>query len=176
MKEAAAQGNPHTAVRSLQVLAGPHGIDAHAWDVPIISGRHGMPPGFVSPPIFSRAASTQNNGGGGPHPSHLTSVASRRPSGIAGTGLVFRPLQTPGDEMPHYQKSRPAAVIGPLGELLTLETLPAPNTRRWVARRKAEVVAAVHGGLLTIEEACDRYRLELEELAGWWSEPRRSST
>lgn len=69
--------------------------------------------------------------------------------------------------MPHYQKSRPAAVIGPLGELLTLETLPAPNTRRWVARRKAEVVAAVHGGLLTIEEACDRYRLELEELAGW---------
>ena len=69
--------------------------------------------------------------------------------------------------MPRNQTSRPTVVIGPLGELLTLETLPAPNTSRWVARRKAEVVAAVRGGLLTIEEACDRYQLDLEELTGW---------
>lgn len=40
--------------------------------------------------------------------------------------------------------SRPACVIGPVGEPLTLETLPPQNTR-WVARRKAEVVAAVDG-------------------------------
>ena len=65
------------------------------------------------------------------------------------------------------QKFRPAHVIGPLGEPLTMETLPAPDTRRWVVRRKAEVVAAVNGGLLTIEEVCERYDLTLEEFAGW---------
>jgi len=60
---------------------------------------------------------------------------------------------------------RPAVVIGPLGELFTLASLPAPITPRWTARRKAEVVAAVLGGLLTIEEVCERYSLTLEEFA-----------
>ena len=41
------------------------------------------------------------------------------------------------------QKFRPAKVIGPLGEQLTLDSLPPPSTTRWVVRRKAEVVAAV---------------------------------
>lgn len=40
------------------------------------------------------------------------------------------------------QKIRPAQVIGPLGEPLTLDTLPPASTKRWVVRRKAEVVAA----------------------------------
>ena len=65
------------------------------------------------------------------------------------------------------QKSRPAQVIGPLGEPLTLDTLPPRSTSRWVVRRKAEVVAAVNGGLLSAEEACDRYQLTLEEFAAW---------
>ena len=52
------------------------------------------------------------------------------------------------------QKFRPAQVIGPLGEPLTLDSLPPPSTTRWVVRRKAEVVAAVAGGLLTVDEAC----------------------
>ena len=65
------------------------------------------------------------------------------------------------------QKFRPASVIGPLGELLSLETLPPPGTSRWVVRRKAEVVAAVKGGLLTIDEACERYGLSFEEFASW---------
>ncbi len=65
------------------------------------------------------------------------------------------------------QKIRPAQVIGPLGEPLTLESLPPPETQRWVVRRKAEVVAAVNGGLLTVDEVCERYRLSLEEFAGW---------
>lgn len=65
------------------------------------------------------------------------------------------------------QKFRPAQVIGPLGEPLTLDSLPPPATRRWVVRRKAEVVAAVNGGLLSVDEACERYALTLEEFAGW---------
>jgi hypothetical protein len=65
------------------------------------------------------------------------------------------------------QKIRPAQVIGPLGEPLTMDTLPPADTSRWVARRKAEVVSAVNGGLLTIDEVCERYRLTLEEFASW---------
>ena len=65
------------------------------------------------------------------------------------------------------QKFRPHQVIGPLGEPLTLESLPKPGTTRWVVRRKAEVVAAVNGGLLTPDEVCARYGLSLEEFAGW---------
>ena len=37
----------------------------------------------------------------------------------------------------------------------------------FVARRKAEVIAAVHGGLLTMAEACNRYRLSSEEFLEW---------
>lgn len=65
------------------------------------------------------------------------------------------------------QKIRAAQVIGPLGEPLTLASLPPPSTTRWVVRRKAEVVAAVNGGLLTVDEACARYTLTLEEFASW---------
>ncbi len=72
------------------------------------------------------------------------------------------------------QKFKPAQVIGPLGEPLTLESLPPPQTTRWVVRRKAEVVAAVNGGLLTIEDVCDRYSLTLEEFASWQRAVERS--
>ena len=65
------------------------------------------------------------------------------------------------------QKIRPAQVIGPLGEPLTLDNLPAPSTTRWVVRRKAEVVAAVNGGLMTVDEVCERYGLTVEEFATW---------
>jgi hypothetical protein len=54
-------------------------------------------------------------------------------------------------------------VIGPDGGALTIADLPAVNTKRWVPRRKAEVVAAVRGGLISLEEACSRYSLTGEE-------------
>ena len=58
-------------------------------------------------------------------------------------------------------------VIGPTGTPLTLSDLPPANTERWVIRRKAEVVAAVRGGLLSLDDACDRYRLTNEEFLTW---------
>lgn len=58
-------------------------------------------------------------------------------------------------------------VIGPTGRPLTLADLPSENTQRWVIRRKAEVVAAVQGGLLSLEEACSRYSLSVEEFLSW---------
>jgi hypothetical protein len=60
-----------------------------------------------------------------------------------------------------------ARILGPLGTLLTLDTLPPRDTSRWTMRRKAEVVLAVDGGLLSPEEACARYNLSLEELLSW---------
>ncbi|ABS66557.1 MULTISPECIES: CtrA inhibitor SciP [Xanthobacter] len=58
-------------------------------------------------------------------------------------------------------------VIGPDGGPLTIADLPPPDTRRWVIRRKAEVVAAVRGGLLSLEEACKRYTLTVDEFLSW---------
>ena len=58
-------------------------------------------------------------------------------------------------------------VIGPDGEKMTVADLPAPNTRRWVPRRKARVVAAVEGGLITAEQAFDRYDITEEEYEFW---------
>jgi hypothetical protein len=49
----------------------------------------------------------------------------------------------------------------------TMADLPPPNTNRWVVRRKAEVLAALRSGAITMEEACRRYALSEEELLAW---------
>jgi hypothetical protein len=64
-------------------------------------------------------------------------------------------------------RPRPKYVIGPDGSPLTIADLPAPGTKRWVIRRKAEVVAAVRGGLLSLDDACKRYTLTVEEFLAW---------
>lgn len=69
--------------------------------------------------------------------------------------------------MSEHIRPRVKYVIGPDGSPLTVADLPSPKTRRWVIRRKAEVVAAVRGGLLSLEEACDRYTLTVEEFLSW---------
>ncbi|HAK63835.1 MAG TPA: DUF1153 domain-containing protein [Alphaproteobacteria bacterium] len=61
------------------------------------------------------------------------------------------------------------SVRGPNGTPLSLEDLPPVNTKRWVIRRKAEVVAAVRGGLLSLNEACERYTITIEEFLSWQS-------
>lgn len=45
--------------------------------------------------------------------------------------------------------------------------LPPPNTKRWVASRKAAVVTAVSSGIVTLEEACRRYQMSEEEFFAW---------
>ena len=63
--------------------------------------------------------------------------------------------------------TRVTYVIGPDGSPLTIADLPPPNTKHWVIRRKAEVVAAVRGGLISLEGACNRYTLTVEEFLAW---------
>jgi hypothetical protein len=67
---------------------------------------------------------------------------------------------------PHHHP-RPKYVIGPDGSPLTIGDLPEPGMTRWVIRRKAEVVAAVRGGLLSLDDACNRYILTVEEFLAW---------
>jgi hypothetical protein len=69
--------------------------------------------------------------------------------------------------MLHQGGRRVKIVIGPDGSPLTPADLPKPDNQRWVTRRKAQVVAGVRGGLLSVEEACERYELTLEEYMSW---------
>jgi hypothetical protein len=48
-----------------------------------------------------------------------------------------------------------------------LTELPSPDTKRWVVRRKAVVVHAVRDGAISLQEACRRYRLSVEEFLAW---------
>lgn len=50
---------------------------------------------------------------------------------------------------------------------MTLADLPPPDTKRWVSRRKAAVVTAVRRGLISLDEACQRYNLSVEEFLSW---------
>ena len=65
------------------------------------------------------------------------------------------------------QTQNEKAVILSDGSVLRLEDLPAPDTLRWVASRKAVVVRAVKSGLISEEEALCRYDLSEEEFASW---------
>ncbi|MEM9342632.1 MAG: DUF1153 domain-containing protein [Pseudomonadota bacterium] len=63
----------------------------------------------------------------------------------------------------------PRAVTLPDGTVMTRADLPSPKTRRWVASRKAAVVRAVSGGLISRDEALEMYALTDEEFTSWQS-------
>jgi uncharacterized protein DUF1153 len=52
-------------------------------------------------------------------------------------------------------------------EAVPIPTLPPAGTRRWVARRKAQVVEAVMSNMLKLDEALRRYELSIEEFSAW---------
>lgn len=58
-------------------------------------------------------------------------------------------------------------VVGPDGTPISVADLPPKDTKRWVIKKKAIVVYAVTGGLITINEACKRYSLSLDEFLSW---------
>lgn len=64
------------------------------------------------------------------------------------------------------KSSRPRTITLPDGSILTMADLPPPDTR-WVASRKVVVINAVLGGLLTREDALQRYQLTDEEFDSW---------
>ena len=68
---------------------------------------------------------------------------------------------------PQSREAESAEWLLDIGSNVSLDSLPPPETKRWVIRRKAEVVAAVRAGLLSLEEACARYTLSVEEFLSW---------
>lgn len=62
--------------------------------------------------------------------------------------------------------------LGPTGDKAGVESrfnsasLP-PASVRWVVRRKAEVVAAVRSGAVSLDEVCRRYCLTEDEFEAW---------
>ena len=72
-----------------------------------------------------------------------------------------------GAVMTDQRHNRARYVIGPDGSALTVADLAPRDTKRWVIRRKAALVAAVRGGLLSLEEACERYALTVDEYLSW---------
>ena len=50
---------------------------------------------------------------------------------------------------------------------MCIDDLPSPDTKRWVVKRKALVVAGVNAGIITEDEACERYDISHEEFASW---------
>ena len=69
--------------------------------------------------------------------------------------------------MPEGDTIRQLPVLGPAGRPISMADLPPPGTKRWVMRRKAEVVAGVRAGLISLEDACERYKLSVEEFLSW---------
>lgn len=69
--------------------------------------------------------------------------------------------------MNYAQTAQRGIATAPDGSPLTLSDLPPEGTRRWVASRKAVVVAAVRSGILSMEDACERYDLSMEEYLSW---------
>lgn len=63
----------------------------------------------------------------------------------------------------------PRAVTLPDGRVMTRADLPPAETRRWVASRKAAVVRGVVHGLISQDEALERYSLSPEEFLEWVS-------
>src|ERR1051325_7616706 len=55
----------------------------------------------------------------------------------------------------------------PANPPLSMPDLPSPDTKRWVVRRKAIVVQAVRNGSISLQQACRRYNLSVEEFLAW---------
>lgn len=64
-----------------------------------------------------------------------------------------------------YYQEKPAQP--PRQQMQASDALPPPNTKRWVIRRKAQVVSAVENGSISLEQACERYSLSVEEFLSW---------
>jgi hypothetical protein len=82
-------------------------------------------------------------------------------------GITFPRPRGKGEIVVDTIRGPVSHVVGPNGDVLTIADLPPPDIARWVPRRKAELVAAVCGGLISLNQACIRYRLTPEEFASW---------
>lgn len=72
-----------------------------------------------------------------------------------------------GEQMYLKKIDGPRAVTLKDGRIFTRADLPVPDTRRWVASRKAAVVTGIVSGLISESEALKTWGLSQEELSEW---------
>jgi hypothetical protein len=80
---------------------------------------------------------------------------------------LHRSAMNEDDAMYLKKVDGPRQITLPDGTVLSRADLPPPDTRRWVASRKAVVVRAVVYGLIPRSEALERYGLSDEEFDLW---------
>ncbi len=61
----------------------------------------------------------------------------------------------------------PIRPVESVNETITLSDLPSASIKRWHIQHKALVVTAVRKGLISVAEACARYRITIEEFISW---------
>ena len=137
----------------------------------MLGGDMGMLPWFEFPGDYHFGGHTFVACGYDGGETVLCSDIDQKASGVK-KGFLAKPWVGPHTDLKREKGARrnrrlAPDVIGPDGSPLTIADLPPKNTRRWVIRRKAEVVAAVRGGLLSLEEACARYTLSVDEFLNW---------
>jgi hypothetical protein len=96
-----------------------------------------------------------------PESQYCAAICSDTPSFLIEGASIGRPAMEAryrdGPRVPGKATSRDKADL----------VLPPPETKRWSSRRKAAILVAVRTGVITREEACQRYLLSEEEFAGW---------
>jgi hypothetical protein len=68
---------------------------------------------------------------------------------------------------PQHQTNQNQHLQSTLDKKQICDRLPNKKTTRWVAKRKAQVIDAVRAGALTLDDACRRYDLSVEEFVSW---------
>ena len=92
------------------------------------------------------------------------SHSSVRPLIPSAVNSVGRLDETRG---PGSKQAKMPYIVDIRGAVVTRADFPPPNFNRWIPSRKATLVMAVRGGVISLDEACSRYRLTREEFAGW---------
>jgi hypothetical protein len=93
-------------------------------------------------------------------------AAAASQAGVKGREIFLRPFPPPTIDLTDRRHGYLRGVLLPYISANPFD-LPPPDTKRWVARRKAAVVNAVRNGEMNIEDACRYYMLSTEEFAAW---------
>jgi hypothetical protein len=89
-------------------------------------------------------------------------------TGDVGSGVMIEPSPpSPDGFMEPAPISRSGSEQYTAARSSCVVDLPPADTKRWVARRKAAVIAGLRAGAITTEQAYQRYALSEEELLGW---------
>jgi hypothetical protein len=71
------------------------------------------------------------------------------------------------ERLSRLSKQKRRVAVGLRGNVIAPYDLPPAHGARWTPQRKADLIAAILGGVITLDEAKARYALTIEELSEW---------